>query len=765
MQAPPPGTDAQLLPTGVARARRRRRRAPHVRRRRTRTASSPGIDVAPTVARAPRRRRPGAVKGQPMTAEPGRDAAALRIARRAPAGRAAAPPARAVDAASAAGSRCCSRAMLVADRRGAALGVARRAARGALAAVGRCCSPPRSRRRAPPSCCSSTGLALARRGADRPARRLAARARSSRRSSALAAYAVDLASGSPLIIRSLLGPNPLFGARFYGIGNELEATLAALLLVGVGAAARRPRPLARRASRRSRAAAWRSRSSSARGASGADVGGVITIGAGAARRGGAHAPGRADAPRPRRSSSSRRSLGLGAARGGRPRDRRRLALHAHGAARRRVRRPARHRVPPLRAGGAAGDPRLHARGDDHRAPRASRSAIRRRERVLAPVDGDPAWRALLAGLVAAGVAGALFNDSGPVLLLFEAFFAAKCVSLYLRGDPRLARDALPAPLASRRDAHRPGLPLFVDVPGGRDAAYRGPGRAAARRGASCPRPGALRPAGPPQRAAASRCPPAGARRCRSTSSRWGARPGSRPTARSRTSPLTPSGVQTLRRELEAGDFDVVNIHEPVAPAASWDALGFGDAALVGTFHTYGTNAVTHGIARAMGAGRRMRNLHGRIAVSEAAAWTARRFFGGRYDDRPQRRRRARRSAPRASRPVAAAACGSRSSARPSSARACPVLLRAFEGLREHVDAELTIVGAVPEEVEPLLLDARGVTVLGPRRRRGEVARRCARRTCSARRRSAARASAWSSRRRSPRARRSSRATSPGTATS
>jgi hypothetical protein len=59
------------------------------------------------------------------------------------------------------------------------------------------------------------------------------------------------------------------------------------------------------------------------------------------------------------------------------------------------------------------------------------------------VDGDPAWRALLAGLVAAGVAGSVFNDSGPVLLLFEAFFAASAV-LYLRGDPRLARDGLPA---------------------------------------------------------------------------------------------------------------------------------------------------------------------------------------------------------------------------------------------------------------------------------------------------------------------------------
>ena len=43
----------------------------------------------------------------------------------------------------------------------------------------------------------------------------------------------------------------------------------------------------------------------------------------------------------------------------------------------------------------------------------------------------------------------------------------------------------------------------------------------------------------------------------------------------------------------------------------------------------------------------------------------------------------------------------------------PVLLRAFEALRDHVDVELMIVGADRDEVEPLLLDGtRGVNVLG-----------------------------------------------------
>jgi hypothetical protein len=50
------------------------------------------------------------------------------------------------------------------------------------------------------------------------------------------AHAVDVVVGSPLTAQSLLGPNPSLGARFFGIGNELEATLAALLLLGIGAA-------------------------------------------------------------------------------------------------------------------------------------------------------------------------------------------------------------------------------------------------------------------------------------------------------------------------------------------------------------------------------------------------------------------------------------------------------------------------------------------------------------------------------------------------
>ncbi|HSD23645.1 MAG TPA: hypothetical protein VLB79_04890 [Solirubrobacterales bacterium] len=49
------------------------------------------------------------------------------------------------------------------------------------------------------------------------------------------AYAIDVIAGSGLTRLSLLGPNPIFGARFYGIGNELEALFAVMVPVGVAA--------------------------------------------------------------------------------------------------------------------------------------------------------------------------------------------------------------------------------------------------------------------------------------------------------------------------------------------------------------------------------------------------------------------------------------------------------------------------------------------------------------------------------------------------
>ncbi len=75
----------------------------------------------------------------------------------------------------------------------------------------------------------------------------------------------------------------------------------------------------------------------------------------------------------------------------------------------------------------------------------------------------------------------------------------------------------------------------------------------------------------------------------------------------------------------------MHVHEPVVPLVGWYAPGCaGGIPLVGTFHSFSENALTNGIGVALGARRHMNRLHARIAVSEAAAWTARRFFGGRY---------------------------------------------------------------------------------------------------------------------------------------
>src|SRR4051794_33579531 len=94
---------------------------------------------------------------------------------------------------------------------------------------------------------------------------------------------------------------------------------------------------------------------------------------------------------------------------------------------------------------------------------------------------------------------------------------------------------------------------------------------------------------------------------------------------------TPYGLTTLRRELRAMRPDVVHLHEPSAPTVGYDALDATVAPLVATFHCYSENAVSHGIANTFfGVRRKLQRLHVRIAVSEAAAWTGRRFYGGHY---------------------------------------------------------------------------------------------------------------------------------------
>src|SRR5215217_3022918 len=175
---------------------------------------------------------------------------------------------------------------------------------------------------------------------------------------------------------------------------------------------------------------------------------------------------------------------------------------------------------------------------------------------------------------------------------------------------------------------------------------------------------------------------------------------------------TPYAVATLRRELRAGGFDVIHLHEPVAPVIGWDALTSADAPLVGTFHCYSESRPPHAVAALMGARRKLNRLALRIAVSDAAAWTGRRFYGGDYrvvpngvavphGGAPAPRRRA------PGEPLEIAFVG-----QAVDRKGLPVLLRAFEALRGHVAARLVLVGASEPEVAPLLVDGADVTVLG-----------------------------------------------------
>jgi phosphatidylinositol alpha-mannosyltransferase len=114
----------------------------------------------------------------------------------------------------------------------------------------------------------------------------------------------------------------------------------------------------------------------------------------------------------------------------------------------------------------------------------------------------------------------------------------------------------------------------------------------------------------------------------------------------------------------------------------------------------------------MGARRVLNRLHVRIAVSEAAAWTGRRFFGGHYQVipngvhvDPEVLAGAGRKAP--SERLRIVFVG-----QAVERKGLPLLLRSFEALRDHIPTELTVIGPTAEELAPLMLDDRDVRVLG-----------------------------------------------------
>ncbi len=249
---------------------------------------------------------------------------------------------------------------------------------------------------------------------------------------AVLALAIDALAGTQLLVRSLLGPNPILGARFYGIGNELKSGLAVLVFAAV-AAMLYPAIRGRRAACSMAGAGIVLAIVEGSARIGAGVGGVILVGAGAAVAAVMMLPGALTRKRilivliaPILALLALAALDL---------------LTAHGSG---------HYTGSILHARSPGDLRdvivrryTAAFGElhNHSMPVATFLAllcaiwgVRRRERLLAPVADDPGWQAALCGGLAAGVVGALVEDSGPVLLVV-AVFTLICVLAYLWGRP------------------------------------------------------------------------------------------------------------------------------------------------------------------------------------------------------------------------------------------------------------------------------------------------------------------------------------------
>ncbi len=234
------------------------------------------------------------------------------------------------------------------------------------------------------------------------------------------AYAADVVVGSPLTSLSLLGPNPGLGVRFYGIGNELEALLAVLVVAGAGAwlTGFLPHLSPRRRAGAFLAVGILAALVFAAGRFGADVGAAIVFPLGAAVAAAAVAAPRrrsallvvalplavlavlalADLVSGANAHFTRSVLDAGGLGDLGDVAQRRLQLSAHSFV-----RPIVFVFLPLIAALAA-------------------LAVVRRDRIAAWLVGRPAMRAGLLGAVAATLVGTLANDSGALLLEIGAAY-------------------------------------------------------------------------------------------------------------------------------------------------------------------------------------------------------------------------------------------------------------------------------------------------------------------------------------------------------
>lgn len=260
---------------------------------------------------------------------------------------------------------------------------------------------------------------------------------------AVGLHVADLALGSELVRRSLLGPNPVLGSRFFGAGNELEIALAAVGLLGLGGAL---------ATASTRARVWGFAIGGgmlaftlAWGRLGADVGAVPTVVAGAtvaALVAAGQIPWRLRlailliAPVAGLATLALLDLVTGG-----DAHFSRSVLEAGGLdeiadiAERRVRLS-------YRSLGRGAIPFLVAF-----ALVALGVGFHHRGALLASIEAAPGVRAGVYGLLAAVLVGALTNDSGPIILLIGSSYLA-LAAVYVAAAPRTG--AAPSAPRSRR---------------------------------------------------------------------------------------------------------------------------------------------------------------------------------------------------------------------------------------------------------------------------------------------------------------------------
>jgi phosphatidyl-myo-inositol alpha-mannosyltransferase len=172
--------------------------------------------------------------------------------------------------------------------------------------------------------------------------------------------------------------------------------------------------------------------------------------------------------------------------------------------------------------------------------------------------------------------------------------------------------------------------------------------------------------------------------------------------------ISPRSVARVRTALKRERFDVVHVHEPMAPAISVAALAFAQSPLVGTFHASGRLAWMK-LGTPMW-GFLAERLDARIAVSPQARDSAQTWLPGAYDVVPNgvlipddvdpggRKHHllfAGRQEPR---------------------KGLPVLLRAWPEIHRRTGARLRIAGADPLAVRLLLtrqhVSDDGIDILG-----------------------------------------------------